>query len=43
MLWAILTMKHIFDSIESFIRLFELIADYIKSHEYIEKSHCIFS
>ena len=42
MLWAILTMKHIFDSIESFIRLFELIADYIKSHEYIEKSHCIF-
>jgi len=42
MLWAILTMKHIFDSIESFIRLFELIADYIKSHEHIEKSHCIF-
>ena len=42
MLWAIITMKHIFDSIESFIRLFELIADYIKSHEYIEKSHCIF-
>jgi len=42
MLWAILTMKHIFESIESFIRLFELIADYIKSHEYIEKSHCIF-
>jgi len=42
MLWAILTMKHIFDSIESFIRLFELIADYIKSHDYIEKSHCIF-
>jgi len=24
------------------LRLFELIADYIKSHEYIEKSHCIF-
>ena len=42
MLWAMLTMKHIFDSIESFIRLFELIADYIKSHDYIEKSHCIF-
>jgi len=35
-------MKHIFDNIESFIRLFELIADYIKSHEHIEKSHCIF-
>jgi len=42
MLWAMLTMKHIFDSIESLIRLFELIADYIKSHEHIEKSHCIF-
>jgi len=40
--WAILTMKHIFDSLESLIRVFELIADYIKSHEYIEKSHCIF-
>ena len=40
--WAMLAMKHIFDSIESFIRLFELIADYIKSHEHIEKSHCIF-
>jgi hypothetical protein len=35
-------MKHIFDSIESFIKVFELIADYIKSHEHIEKSHCIF-
>ena len=42
MLWAMLTMKHIFDNIESLIRVFELIADYIKSHEYIEKSHCIF-
>ena len=40
--WAMLAMKHIFDSIESFIRLFELIADYINSHEHIEKSHCIF-
>jgi predicted transposase/invertase (TIGR01784 family) len=40
--WAMLTMKHIFDGIESLIRLFELIADYIKSHEHIEKSHCIF-
>jgi hypothetical protein len=35
-------MKHIFDSIESFIKVLELIADYIKSHEHIEKSHCIF-
>jgi len=42
MLWAMLTMKHIFDSIESFIKVFELIADYIKSQEHIEKSHCIF-
>jgi predicted transposase/invertase (TIGR01784 family) len=42
MLWAMLTMKHIFDSIESFIKVLELIADYLKSHEYIEKSHCIF-
>jgi hypothetical protein len=42
MLWAILTMKHIFDSIESFMRVFELIAYYIKSQEHIEKSHCIF-
>jgi len=40
--WAMLTMKHIFDGIESFIKVFELIADYIKSHDYIEKSHCIF-
>jgi hypothetical protein len=40
--WAMLAMKHIFDSIESFIKVFELIADYIKSHEHIEKSHCIF-
>jgi len=40
--WALLTMKHIFDSIESFIKVLELIADYIKSHEHIEKSHCIF-
>jgi len=42
MLWAMLTMKHIFDSIESFIKVLELIADYIKSQEHIEKSHCIF-
>jgi len=40
--WAMLAMKHIFDSIESFMRVFELISDYIKSHEHIEKSHCIF-
>ena len=40
--WAMLTMKHIFDSIESFMRVFELIAYYIKSQEHIEKSHCIF-
>jgi len=40
--WAMLAMKHIFDSIESFMRVFELIADYILSHDYIEKSHCIF-
>jgi len=40
--WAMLTMKHIFDSIESFIKVLELIADYILSHDYIEKSHCIF-
>jgi len=40
--WAMLTMKHIFDSIESFMRVLELIADYIKSQEHIEKSHCIF-
>jgi len=40
--WALLAMKHIFDSIESFIKVFELIADYIKSQEHIEKSHCIF-
>jgi Uncharacterized conserved protein len=40
--WALLGMKHIFDSIESFIKVLELIADYIKSHEHIEKSHCIF-
>ncbi|MFP3159681.1 MAG: hypothetical protein RXR65_07950, partial [Hydrogenobaculum sp.] len=40
--WALLAMKHIFDSIESFIKVFELIADYIKTHDYIEKSHCIF-
>ncbi|ACG58107.1 conserved hypothetical protein [Hydrogenobaculum sp. Y04AAS1] len=37
-----LTMKHIFDSIKGFIKVLELIADYIKSHEHIEKSHCIF-
>ncbi|ACG57807.1 conserved hypothetical protein [Hydrogenobaculum sp. Y04AAS1] len=42
MLWAMLTMKHIFDSIESFIKVFELIADYIKTHDYIETTHCIF-
>jgi hypothetical protein len=41
-LWAILAMKHIFDSIKGFIKVLELIADYIKSHEHIEKSHCIF-
>ena len=35
-------MKHIFDSIKGFIKVLELIADYIKSHEHIEKSHCIF-
>jgi len=40
--WAMLAMKHIFDSIESFIKVLELIADYIKSQEHIEKSHCIF-
>jgi len=40
--WAILAMKHIFDSIKGFIKVLELIADYIKSHEHIEKSHCIF-
>jgi len=40
--WAMLAMKHIFDSIESFIKVLELIADYILSHDYIEKSHCIF-
>jgi len=40
--WAMLAMKHIFDSIEGFIKVLELIADYIKSHDYIEKSHCIF-
>jgi len=42
MLWAILAMKHISDSIKGFIKVLELIADYIKSHEHIEKSHCIF-
>jgi len=40
--WAMLAMKHIFDSIKGFMRVFELIADYILSHDYIEKSHCIF-
>jgi len=40
--WAMLAMKHIFDSIKGFIKVLELIADYIKSHEHIEKSHCIF-
>jgi len=40
--WAMLAMKHIFDSIESFIKVFELIADYIKTHDYIETTHCIF-
>jgi len=40
--WAMLAMKHIFDNIKGFIRVFELIADYIKSQEHIEKSHCIF-
>ena len=29
--WAMLTMKHIFDSIEGFIKVLELIADYIKT------------
>ena len=37
-----LAMKHIFDSIKGFIKVLEFIADYIKSHEHIEKSHCIF-
>ena len=37
-----LAMKHIFDSIESFMRVLELIADYIKTHDYIETTHCIF-
>jgi len=40
--WAMLAMKHIFDSIKGFIKVLELIADYIKSQEHIEKSHCIF-
>jgi len=40
--WAMLAMKHIFDSIKGFIKVLELIADYILSHDYIEKSHCIF-
>jgi len=40
--WAMLAMKHIFDSIESFMRVLELIADYIKTHDYIETTHCIF-
>jgi hypothetical protein len=37
-----LTMKHIFDSIKGFIKVLELIADYIKTHDYIETTHCIF-
>jgi len=37
-----LAMKHIFDSIKSFIKVLELIADYIKTHDYIETTHCIF-
>ena len=40
--WAMLAMKHIFDSIKGFIKVLKLIADYILSHDYIEKSHCIF-
>jgi Uncharacterized conserved protein len=40
--WAMLAMKHIFDSITGFIKVLELIADYIKTQDYIEKSHCIF-
>ena len=40
--WAMLVMKHIFDSIKGFIKVLELIADYIKTHDYIEASHCIF-
>jgi len=40
--WAMLAMKHIFDSIKDFIKVFELIADYIKTHDYIETTHCIF-
>jgi len=40
--WAMLAMKHIFDSIKSFIKVLELIADYIKTHDYIETAHCIF-
>jgi len=40
--WAMLAMKHIFDSIKSFIKVLELIADYIKTHDYIETTHCIF-
>jgi hypothetical protein len=40
--WAMLAMKHIFDSIKGFIKVLELIADYIKAHDYIETTHCIF-
>ena len=40
--WAMLVMKHIFDSIKGFIKVLELIADYIKTHDYIETTHCIF-
>jgi len=40
--WAMLAMKHIFDSIKGFIKVLELIADYILSHDYIETTHCIF-
>jgi len=40
--WAMLAMKHIFDSIKGFIKVLELIADYIKTHDYIETTHCIF-
>jgi len=40
--WALLAMKHIFDSIKDFIKVLELIADYIKTHDYIETTNCIF-
>jgi hypothetical protein len=35
-------MKHIFDSMKGFVKVLELIADYIKTHDHIETTHCIF-